>query len=152
MRSHRLALLLLATLPAVVLAQRDAHLRWGAPPPVFPRGARMAVVSGDPNKSGPFTVQLRMPDGYRIAPHFHPTDEHVAVKSGTFLVGMGDRVDRKSMQRLTAGQTADVKANMHHYARAKGPTTIEVTANGPFAMTYVNPADDPQTKTRTKAE
>jgi hypothetical protein len=33
---------------------------------------------------------------------------------------------------------------MHHYATAKGATVVEVTAMGPFAMTYVNPADDPR--------
>ena len=34
-----------------------------------------------------------MPDGYKIAPHTHPTDEIVEVKQGTFLVGMGDTFD-----------------------------------------------------------
>jgi len=29
-------------------------------------------------------------------------------------------------------------------AAAKGATIVSVTAMGPFAMTYVNPADDPQ--------
>jgi quercetin dioxygenase-like cupin family protein len=150
MRHHRMALLLLASFPMITLAQTQAPLKWGAAPAVFPPGARMAVVSGDPSKTGPFTVQLRMPDRYRIPPHFHPTDEHVAVKSGTFLVGMGDQMDRKSMTKMTAGNAADLKANMHHYAVANGRTTVEVSANGPFAMTYVNPADDPQTRTKPK--
>ena len=39
----------------------------------------MAVVSGDPSKPGLFTIRLSMPDGYRIPPHFHPTDEAVEV-------------------------------------------------------------------------
>jgi quercetin dioxygenase-like cupin family protein len=147
-----MAVLLLASFPIVARAQTQAPLKWGAAPPVFPAGARMAVVSGDPGKAGPFTIQLRMPDGYRIAPHFHPTDEHVVVKSGTFLVGMGDKVDRKAMTTLSKGKAGDIKANMHHYAMARGRTTVEVSANGPFAMTYVNPADDPQTKAKPKAE
>lgn len=37
-------------------------------------------------------------------------------------------------------------ANHHHFAIAKEATVVSVTAMGPFAMTYVNPADDP-TKT-----
>jgi hypothetical protein len=28
-----------------------------------------------------------MPDGYRMPPHFHPTDERAEVKQGTLLVG-----------------------------------------------------------------
>jgi quercetin dioxygenase-like cupin family protein len=149
---NRLALLLLASLPAVSAAQNKAHLEWTAPPPVFPRGAKMAVVSGDPTKTGPFVLQFRMPNGYRVAPHFHPTDEHVTVKSGSFLVGMGDKADRKAMKKLSKGQAADMKANMHHYAMAKGRTTIEITSTGPFVLTYVDPADDPQNKTKPKAK
>jgi len=54
-------------------AEKPAGLHWGPAPAVFPMGARMAVVSGDPSKAGLFTVQLAMPSGYKIAPHFHPT-------------------------------------------------------------------------------
>src|SRR3954471_21026220 len=68
-------------------------LKWGPAPAVFPAGAKMAVLQGDPSKSELFTVRLDMPDGYAIAPHWHPTDEHVTVISGKFLVGMGDKSD-----------------------------------------------------------
>ena len=54
-------------------------LSWGPAPAAFPSGAKMAVVSGDPGKAGPFTVELSFPNGYRIPPHFHPTDEAVEV-------------------------------------------------------------------------
>lgn len=122
-----------------------AHtLHWGPAPAVFPAGARMAVVSGDPTTSGTFTVQLSMPGGYHIPPHFHPTDEHVVVKQGTLLVGMGDTLNLTKAHVMHSGQSGDVPAHQHHYAAARGKTVIEVTAQGPFAMTYVNPADDPQ--------
>lgn len=104
----------------------------------------MAVVSGDPSKPGMFTIDLSMPAGYRIPPHFHPTDEHVQVKKGTFMVGMGDMIDLKKTNALAVGDTGTIKASMHHFAVAKDAVTVEVTAMGPFAMTYVNPADDPQ--------
>jgi quercetin dioxygenase-like cupin family protein len=104
----------------------------------------MAVVRGDPGKAAPFTVQLALPDGYRIPPHFHPTDEIVVVKQGTFLVGMGDSLDLSKTKTMKAGDKGQVPAQMHHYAAAKGATIVSVTAMGPFAMTYVNPADDPQ--------
>ena len=53
----------------------------------------MAVVSGDSGKAEPFVVALSIPARYKIPPHFHPTDETVRVKKGTFLVGMGDKFD-----------------------------------------------------------
>jgi quercetin dioxygenase-like cupin family protein len=133
--------------PAMAHAQNSAAKpKWGPAPAVFPKGARMAVVSGDPSKPGPFTVDLAFPAGYRIAPHWHPSDENVVVKSGTLLVGMGDKADRKAMKTMKKGESGSIKANMHHYAAARGRTTIEVSATGPFAMTYVDPKDDPSRK------
>ena len=104
----------------------------------------MAVVSGDPSKAGPFTVELRMPDGYRIPPHFHPTEETVEVKAGTFNYGMGDAFDAAKTKPMKVGEKGTIPAKMHHYASAQGSTTVAVTSTGPFALTYVNAADDPQ--------
>ena len=145
--------LLVASSPAA-LAQA-AKLKWGPAPPVFPAGARMAVVSGDPSKAGPFVAQMSMPSGYRIAPHWHPTDEHILVKEGTLLIGMGDKMDAPAMKSTTVlkvGQKGEAKANMHHFAVARGRTVIEVSAQGPFTLTYVNPGDDPQKSTAPKAK
>jgi quercetin dioxygenase-like cupin family protein len=119
-------------------------LTWGPAPAVFPKGATMAVVSGDPGKAAMFTIELSMPSGYRIAPHFHPTDEAVEVKKGTLMVGMGDTFDTTKTKPMKVGDKATIAAMMHHYASAQGATLISVTAMGPFALTYVNPADDPQ--------
>ena len=122
----------------------EASLPWGPAPAVFPWGARMAVVSGDPAKAAPFTVILTFPDGYQIPPHFHPTDENVTVKEGMLLVGMGDTLDVRKASPMARGATGTVPAQAHHFAIASGNTKITVSAMGPFAMTYVNPADDPQ--------
>lgn len=142
-----LAMALVGATPAAAQTQQGAaKLKWGPAPAVFPKGARMAVVSGDPSKAGPFTVALAFPAGYLIAPHWHPTDENVVVKSGTLLVGMGDKVDRKTMKVMKKGEAGSIKANMHHYAAARGKTQIEVNATGPFVLTYVDPKDDPTGK------
>ena len=133
----------LVAAPTLLHAQKKPKLTWGPAPAVFPAGAKMAVVEGDPTKAGPFAIQLSMPKGYTIAPHFHPTDENVTVKKGIFLVGMGDKIERKKMNAMTKGQSGKLDANAHHYAIAKNPVVVEVRSTGPFAMTYVNPADDP---------
>ena len=67
-----------------------APLQWGPAPASFPAGAKMAVVSGDPSKAGTFTIQLAMPDGYRIPPHWHSGEENVTVLKGKFLIGTGE--------------------------------------------------------------
>ena len=118
--------------------------RWGPAPPFLPAGAKFALVSGDPGKAGPFEIELDMPSGYMIPPHTHPTAETVAVKSGHFVYGMGDKVDEKAEKTMTKGQSATMPPNMAHWAHAKGHTVVAVSGNGPFAITYVNPADDPR--------
>src|SRR5215213_7094932 len=128
-------------------ASKAPDLQWGPAPPVFPAGAQMAVLQGNPGTSDLFTVRLRLPSGYKIAPHTHPTDEHVTVIKGTFLVGMGTSVDRKSMLTLHSGGFGIAPANHAHYAVTEGQTEIQVHAMGPFSMTYVNPADDPRATT-----
>ena len=125
-------------------ASSSTTLHWGPAPAVFPSGAQMAVVSGDPSKAGLFTIQLSMPAGYRIPPQFHPTDEHVKIVKGTFLVGMGDRLDLKQTKPMAVGDTGTIPAMGHHFAATKGAAIVAVTAMGPFAMTYVHPEDDPQ--------
>ena len=116
---------------------------WASAPPIFPAGAKMAVVSGDPGQAGEFRVELAFPDGYKVPPHFHPTDEVVTVQEGSLLVGMGDKIDTKKAKAMAPGDSGTMAARMHHFAVAQGATVVQVRARGPFAMTYVNPADDP---------
>ena len=127
-----------------------AELKWGEPPPVFEKGASFTVVSGDPGKTGTYVVRLRMPAGYKIAPHWHPTDERVTVLSGTFALGMGDTFDKAALKDLPTGGYAVLPADMRHFAMAKTAVTVQVDGAGPFALTYVNPADDPSKRSARK--
>ena len=124
--------------------EADAGIKWGPAPAVFPAGAQMAVMQGDPTGRGLFTVRLRLVDGYKLPPHTHPTDEHVTVISGTFAVGMGKTFTTAGMMKLAAGGFVTAPANEAHYALARGTTVVQVHAMGPFALTYVNPADAPR--------
>ena len=135
-----------ATAHNVLSTPKD--LKWGDPPPVFEKGAQMALISGDPSKEGLYVVRLKMPPGYKINPHWHPTDEHVTVLSGTFAFGMGDTLDSAAMKDLPAGGFALMPAEMHHYAMARTATTVQVHGTGPLAFNYVNPADDPSRATK----
>lgn len=117
---------------------------WGPAPPALPPGAQIAVLQGNPGASGVYTLRLRMPDGYTIPPHFHPTDELVTVISGNLLLGHGDDIEQNRMTGLHAGGFIALPAGMHHYARARGQTVVQVHGEGPFAITYVHPGDDPR--------
>lgn len=130
----------------------SSDLKWGPAPPSLPPGAEAAVVDGDPTKAGPFVMRAKFPAGYRVPPHFHPTDENVTVISGAFGMGMGDKADDASIQVLGAGDFVRIPKQMHHYAWAKEATTIQIHGIGPFALTYVNPQDDPRKKTTTESK
>ena len=126
--------------------QNGSDIKFGPAPAVFPAGAEMAVLQGDPSVAGAiFTVRLRFPNGYILPAHSHPTDENVTVISGTFLVGLGDTFNKKALlPPLRSGGFISAPANANHFATVQGRTVVQVHAIGPFQLTYVNPADDPR--------
>jgi len=121
-----------------------ADLKWGDAPPGLPPGAKLAVLAGDPNKKGLFTVRLQTPAGYKVPPHTHPTAEHITVISGTFNIGTGDKFDEAAGKEMGAGGYMVMPPGMKHYAWTPAETIIQVQGMGPFVIKYVNPADDPR--------
>lgn len=120
---------------------------YGPAPPFMAPRAQLAVLEGNPMaSSGDYTVRVKMPDGYRIAPHWHPKRENVTVISGTFKVGMGDRFDEGSMMSFPAGSFAYLDPEMHHYAITSGEVVVQIHGVSPVQFNYINPDDDPSRK------
>ena len=146
-----LVVLLLAAFAATPAWSQNAmtpdQIKFGPVPPFLAPGAQIAIIEGDPTAStGGFTVRLKMPDGYRIAPHWHPLRENVTVLSGTFKVGMGDSFDANKMMTFGAGSFAYLDPSMHHYAMANGEVVVQIHGKSPLQFNYVNPDDDPSKK------
>src|SRR5580693_5158346 len=143
-----IALAMLAATPSLAgdMPVNADGLAWGPVPPVLPKGAQIAVLSGDPSKDGLYVLRLKMPANYKIPAHNHPTTEYVTVISGNFHIGMGDKLDPQKGELLRAGGFAEAPAKMNHYAWSTSETVVQVHGQGPFAITYVNPADDPSKK------
>ena len=120
---------------------------YGPAPAFVPAGAQLAVLEGDPGApSRDYTVRLKMPDGYRIASHWHPQWENVTIIYGTFKVGMGDRFEESKITAFPAGSFAYLDPDMHHYAMASGGVVVQVHGTSPLQFNYVNPNDDPSRK------
>ena len=57
---------LMALAPLSATAQDQANImqpngiKWAAAPPALPKGAQIAVLSGDPGKEGPFVIRLKL--------------------------------------------------------------------------------------------
>jgi quercetin dioxygenase-like cupin family protein len=132
---------------AVFVKAKD--LAWGEAPPDLPKGAQLAVLFGDPHKSGPFAVRLKMPDGYVIPPHWHTRDEQLTIVSGTLVMRMGDTKTAEAHE-LAAGDFHFLPGKMRHAAEAKGETVVQINGAGPFDIHYVNRADNPNPKTARK--
>jgi quercetin dioxygenase-like cupin family protein len=123
------------------------EMKWGPAPPFLPPGAQFVVLEGDPmGSTGGFTIRLKMPDGYKVAPHTHPNRENVTVLAGTLKVGMGDQFDAAKMMGFPAGSFAYLDPTVHHYAMASGETVIQIHGKSPVKFNYINPADDPTPK------
>jgi quercetin dioxygenase-like cupin family protein len=149
-----LGLLALSLTASVGLAEEMTvktpdSIKWGPPPPALSKGAHLAVLAGDPGASGPYVVRVKLPAGYQVPAHNHPTTENVTVLSGTFHIGMGDKLDKKHAQVLKAGGFFSMPAKMNHYAWASSAAVIQIHGEGPFAINYVNPADDPSKSVST---
>jgi quercetin dioxygenase-like cupin family protein len=125
---------------------RPDDVKWGPAPPVLPAGAQAALISGDPSKAVPYVIRVKLPDGYKIPPHWHPTDENVTVIQGTFMAAKGDKFSADASEALPAGSFVIMPREMRHFAWAKGETIVQVHGIGPFEFIYVNPADDPRKK------
>ena len=148
---RKLLLISVAGLLSAVPAQGKHHaaaMKWMDGTAVgLPAGAKLAVVSGDPSKDGDFVVRAKFPANYAVPPHHHPGDEVVRVLSaGSLTYGMGDKVDAAASGTLTKGSHVTMQAGMNHWVTSTDPLEIQISGQGPFAIVYVNPADDPRTK------
>ena len=114
--------------------------------PSLPPGAKLAVIEGPMDEAVPFIARVKLPASYKIPAHWHPAIEHVTVMSGAFDMGLGDKLDTSKTQSLAAGSVAIMQPRTNHFAWTKSETIIQVHGVGPWAINYVNPADDPRRK------
>ena len=144
-----LAIAVVALIPGVAVAQHSGHvfatakdLKWNDTPSL--PGAKLAVIEGPLNEAKPFTMRIKFPANYKIAPHFHSAIEHVTVISGEFVMGIGEKAGKGTA--LKPGDVAIMQPKTPHYAYTTKPTEVQVHGVGPWTLTYVNPADDPRKK------
>lgn len=115
--------------------------------PAFPKGAQTAVLHGDPSKPGLFIIRAKFPPNYVVPPHTHPNFETVTILKGTMGSGMGEKADTSKGKMLTTGSVLALPANHAHYVWSTDEELIvQVVANGPFDLIYVDPKDDPRKK------
>lgn len=141
-------------LDAQVVEEQPEHqqfhpddIEWGDPPPSFPSGAEMALLEGDPSAAGEvYTLRLRLPADYAIAPHMHPMAERATVLSGVLHLGHDENMDKERADRIEPGTYFTIPPETIHYviSGSDGPTVLHITSVGPLQLEYVDPKDDPR--------
>ena len=161
MRVHRtdftlndgLAMALIVAGVSLALAQTDsvgvviltpAEMKWTAQGVYAEPGMEQLNLIGDPAKSGPYTLRLKLPRGYRIAPHTHPDAHEVTVLSGTLATGYGEKFDETGLKVLPAGSFYTQPANVPHYIEIKEDVVLQVSGKGPSSRHFVNAASGPK--------
>jgi len=92
-----------------------ADIKWKDGPASLPKGAKLAVLEGDPSQEAPFVMRVMLPDGDRIPPHTHPKPERVTVISGVFNLGMGSKFDVKNTKATPSGTFGVRAPGIKHY-------------------------------------
>lgn len=150
MHIARAALVALSVGVAASWAQSPDHrmispndLKW-SDVPSLPPGAKIAVIEGPMSEAVPFTIRLKFPANYRVPAHWHPAVERVTVLSGTFHMGVGDKLDPQKSTALTPGSMMILQPKTNHFAWNMEEVIVQLNGTGPWGITYVNPADDPR--------
>lgn len=151
------ALLALTLVPVAAMAsdgpyRGDGHLMltpdqldW-QPVASMGEGASIAVIEGDLAANEPFTIRLRLRDGYQIRPHVHPAYERLTVLEGRLHFAHGDRWDTEAMHVLPVGGVAIMPPGAPMFGLSEGETVIQLHGTGPWGISYIDPDDDPRTR------
>jgi hypothetical protein len=155
---HHLITLLLSSIATLVFSTMAAaanpaadqvlinakNVKWSAAPPTLPKGAKVAVLHGDPSADGQYVMRIMMPPRYKIPFHWHSKTEHVTVISGALFVANTETFDKRIAHPVQQGGFLYLPARAQQFAFTKGATVIEIHGEGPYDVKYTNPSDDPQ--------
>ncbi|MGE5639646.1 MAG: cupin domain-containing protein [Clostridia bacterium] len=132
--------------PAAFIHRTPDQIEW-APSAAIPPGGQSSVLYGDPRKAVPYVTRVKLPAGYKIAPHRHPEERVYTVISGTFYIGFGEKLDPARLHAFPAGSVLVVPANASHFHWMRsGEAVVQISGFGPSGITYVDRADDARTR------
>jgi hypothetical protein len=120
--------------PAAVIYQLPDQINWKD----SGRGAKNAVLMGDPEKPGPYIVMVKWLPGNFSRPHFHPNDRFITVLKGIWWVGTGTKFDISQTVPMPAGSFVTHFGKQIHWDGAKDEEAVLlITGEGPATTTRV---------------
>jgi mannose-6-phosphate isomerase-like protein (cupin superfamily) len=108
-----------------------------------PGGCEMAVVEGNPDAGGTYTLRFRSATPLHIAPHSHPSSERMTVLEGTVYVGDGGSDDKSKASAFGPGDFYMFAPGAVHSLWTDGPVELQATGVGPreFHLASASPGD-----------
>jgi quercetin dioxygenase-like cupin family protein len=107
-------------------------------------GIQSTVLSGDPTKAGPYTIEIRVPAHTQIAAHDHRDDRSAVVISGQWYLGYGRAANDAAFKLLPPGSFYTEPAGDAHFAMTGDePAVVYISGFGPTSTHYVDPANAP---------
>lgn len=98
----------------------------------LPKGAKLAILTGNPQKNEFYVARLKLPAHFIIPAHRHLTNEYNTVISGTYYMGIGDSMDKTHGIALPPGSFITFPTGVMHYGFTKKETIIEISGIGPW--------------------
>lgn len=127
-----------------VVAMTPDEMKWSTAGGLALPGMGQANLVGDPAKPGPYTIRLKFPAGYNLAPHTHPDSREVTILSGTWYTGYGEKFDPAGLKALPAGSFYTEPANLPHFVETRGEVLIQVSGMGPSGRKFVGSGAGPK--------
>ncbi len=115
-----------------VIMNNDAELIW-KDVNNLPAGAKVAILSGNPEKREAFVARIKLPANYEIPAHAHPINEAETVISGNIIFKLNDK-NLPAEISLKSGDFIMIPAKMMHASYTKEETIVQITGMGPWGM------------------
>lgn len=122
------------------IVHRFEDLTWSEPE-ALPPGAELSLLKGSLEEEGERLLYARLPPGYVIPRHTHPSTENVTVLRGTLHLEADEHE-----ATLHQGGFFSMPPGHVHALECTGDEDclISVGSSGRFAIEYEDPADDPR--------
>lgn len=117
----------------IMLTQDD--LKWKQGPASIP-ASKVAVLEGNPDKSGFFVMRVKLPAGTKIPAHYHENVERVTVISGAIKIAMGTTQENPKV--LPAGSYFAFAPKVVHNAWVDDETVLQIATKGPWTLRTVS--------------
>jgi quercetin dioxygenase-like cupin family protein len=123
-------------------ALTPSEMSWMSQGPLAAPGMEQVNLVGNPSTPGAYTLRLKFPKGFKIAPHTHPDAREVTIISGVYATGYGETFDSAKLKILPAGSFYTEPANIPHFIEIEEDTVLQVSGTGPSGRKLVNPLEN----------